>query len=242
MLSKYFPCHICLFFLVLTGMLPNRGHTQPQAVPVNDPATAGFMSYESIEHKDLLGFKTGYLEAGLRRHQFNLVARQFTIGSEAYAESILLNEKASYSVGEDVYAFSALHYDSPGFNTYYRSSITAGIGRHILNGGNYRLDLDLGAGSSSTGLFGSPAANADSVVRVGLTYTGQPTAGSRLRQDLVIESSRSHTSTESMTTWSYEMHPKLALELLFAVRKSSNPRADLLDVQRRALFSLNYAF
>lgn len=239
MFFKHSPSPICLVFLIFICVLPGRGHAQLNFLNV-DAGTDWRTLHEDTENTSLTAvFKKTMYEADRWRHEFNLAVTQIAMGNETATESILLNEKTSYSLGEDVYAFSALRHDRENFSEY-RSSIAAGVGWRLLDAGSHRLDLDMGA--AKTGKLQESGAKRDLGARLGLQFTSQLTPGSLLRQDLVIESSRSHTTTESMTTWSYAMNRKLALEVLFAVRKSSSLPADSLDVQRRALLSLNYAF
>ncbi|HEX5055919.1 MAG TPA: DUF481 domain-containing protein [Gammaproteobacteria bacterium] len=171
-----------------------------------------------------------------------------TIGqpSRAFTNTFLpeniSDAETHYDLGSDIFAFSALRHEQTDLGGY-ESAVTAGFGRHLLNRENLRLDVNLGVGQRIIQLRDTSPAQ-DPIARLGLRLTIQAGNGPlSLRHDLVIETERSSTTSESMTTWSYAVNPRLDLELTSAARKKSrNPSADPLEVRHRASFTLNWAF
>jgi hypothetical protein len=155
----------------------------------------------------------------------------------------VLDKETHQDLGPDLFIFSALHYEQTGLDGY-ESSVIAGFGRHLFDSENLRLDVDLGAGQRVVQPQQSVSPIEDPVTHLGLRLIIQPGSGPfSLRHDLVIETERSSTTSESMVTWSYEVNPRLALELTSAARKRFwNPSVDPLEVPHRASFTLNWAF
>lgn len=254
MFRTFSSLHICLLLLIFMGLLPDQGRAQPAAdggggLEMSDPGFSGegglglILNSGNSENENLsANLKLGYATDSWD-HEFSLDARQTTVENATTAKRILLSGKTKYTFSPSVYAFGALRYDRDRFSGFdYIASVSAGVGWHLLHDDVNRLDLDVGVGGIASRLQDSGDAEHDGVARLGLQFTSQFTPSAQFRQDLLIESSELSTTSESRTGLKVAMNSSLALQLLYAVRKNSEPPPGTQPVDRHTAVSLIYEF
>lgn len=251
MFRNFSSLHICLLLLIFTGLLPDQGRAQQVAegLEMNSPGFSGegglglILNSGNSENENLsanlkLGYTTDFWD-----HEFSLDARQTTVEDTTTAKRMLLNGKTEYTFSPSVYAFGALRYDRDRFSGFdYIASVSAGVGWHLLNDDVNRLDLDVGIGGIASKLQDDGNVEHDEVARLGLQFTSQLTSTTQFRQDLLIESSELSTTSESRTGLKVAVNSSLALQLLYAVRKNSDPPPETLPIDRHTAVSLIYEF
>lgn len=245
--------HICLILLILTAALPDEGLAQlsghGDALDMDNPGFSGegglglIVNSGNSESENLsASLKLDYTTDSWD-HEFSLDAKQTTAEDTTTAKRTLVNGKTSYTFSPRVYTFAALRYDRDRFSGFeYIASASAGLGWHLLNDDVNRLDLDVGVGGNVSKLQDGGTLEHDEIARLGLQFTSQLSPTTQFRQDLLVESSRLSTTSESRTGLKVAMNSKLALQVLYAVRKNSNPPEDTQPIDRHTAVGLIYAF
>jgi putative salt-induced outer membrane protein len=243
--------HICFILLIFTALFSDRGQAQPSAdaLGTGKPGLHGegglglIINSGNSENENLSASLKMTYTSDPWQHQLSLDARQTTVDDTTTSKRTLFNGKTSYTFSHHVYTFGALRDDRDRFSGFeYRSSASIGLGWHILNSEVNRLDLDIGAGSNANKLRESGETERNTITRFGAQFTSQLTATTLFRQELLIESSRLSTASESRTGLRVAMNSKLALQLLYAVKKNSEPPAGTVPIDRHTSVSLIYAF
>lgn len=177
------------------------------------------------------------------KHQFALDARKNTENEITIGERYLFTAKTDYNFSERTYSFGALRYDDDRFSGYaYQSSLTAGIGRHIIDSDKTRFDLEIGAGHKESKLETGLMADKETIGRLGEHFETQLTDTTRIIQDLLIEDSSERTTTELNTALNVAMNSHLALQLSFDIKSTSNPPPGLKDTDSISAINLVYSF
>lgn len=176
------------------------------------------------------------------KHQFVIEARKTTENEVTIGERYLFSEKTDYNFSERSYAFGAFRYDDDRFSGFeYQSSLTAGIGWHLIDSDKTKFDLDIGAGHRESKL-NTGIADEQTIGRFGEHYETRLTDTTRIIQDLLVESGSNRTTTEFNTALNVAMNSHLALQLSFGVKHSSNPPPGLEDTDSISSINLIYNF
>lgn len=234
---KYLPSPVFLVLLIATSMAPSLGFAQPHIVS-NDTSHSPF-------NRESHGLNNGNVDFEFlyERQEFRTNAMEFIIEQDTFADRVLLDRKTSYTLTPRVYAFSTKRHDQDGLSgSEYSDTVSAGVGWHALNDGSNRLDVDIGVGKSTVTMQQYDEPVEDAIGRLSLQFTSRLTENVQFRQNLTIESSSTRTSSESKTTFSVALKPKLALQLLHTAKKYSNLPPDILSVDRHTMVGLTYAF
>lgn len=203
------------------GMTVNRGNTEN----------------ESFNAKLRLAY-----ELDRWKHQIALDARKTTENETTIGERYLFTEKSDYNFSDNAYAFGAFRYDDDHFSGFeYQSSLTSGIGWHIVDNDKAKFDLEIGAGYKESKLQ-TGMADKETIGRFGEHYENQLTDTTRIIQDLLVEGNSDQTTTEFNTGLNVAMNSHLAIQLSFGIKQASNPPPGLEDTDSISSINLIYNF
>lgn len=204
------------------GMTVNRGNTEN----------------ESLNAKLRLVY-----EVARWQHQFSIDARKTTENETTIGERYLFTEKTDYDISERTYAFGAFRYDDDRFSGFqYQSSLTTGIGWHVIDSDKTKLDLEVGAGHKESKLRNDSMVEEETIGRLGEHYETRLSESTRVIQDLLVESGNKQTTTEFNTALNVAMNSHLALQLSFGIKRTSNPPPGLEDTDSITSINLIYNF
>ncbi|HEX7025728.1 MAG TPA: DUF481 domain-containing protein [Gammaproteobacteria bacterium] len=222
------------------GMEPLAEENQPQVTGEGGLGMAvnrGNTESESLNAKLKLTF-----EHGRWKHQFVVDARKTSENEMTIGERYLFTEKTDYNLSERTYAFGAFRYDDDRFSGFeYQSSLTAGIGWHLIDSDKTRFDLEVGAGHKESKLE-TGLVDEETIGRFGEHFETQLTDTTRITQDLLVESGSDQTTSEFNTALNVAMNSHLALQLSFGIKHNSNPPAGLEDTDSVSSINLIYNF
>lgn len=203
------------------GLSINRGNTES----------------ESFNAKLRLAYNIGRW-----KHQFAIDGRKATENDITISERYLFTEKTDYNFSDQAYGFGAFRYDDDHFSGFeYQSSLTAGIGWHVIDSDETQFDLEIGAGHKESKLE-TGMVEKETIGRFGQHYETQLTDSTRIIQDLLVESGSDQTVTEFNTALNVAMNSRLALQLSFGIKHISNPPPGLEDTDSISAINLIYNF
>lgn len=203
------------------GMAANRGNTES----------------ESFNSKLRLAY-----EVDRWKHQFAIDARKTTENEITIGERYLFTEKSDYNFSERTYAFGAFRYDDDRFSGFeYQSSLTGGIGWHVIDNDKAKFDLEVGAGYKESELQ-TGMVEEETIARLGEHYENQLTESTRIIQDLLVEAGSDQTTTEFNAALNVSMNSHLALQLSLGIKHTSNPPPGLEDTDTISAINLIYNF
>lgn len=178
------------------------------------------------------------------KHQFDLSAVSATNDDVKTAEAYSAKYQGRRTFGDDgkTYLFASLDWAEDRFSAYDRQvSETAGYGRRLLARGPHELDGEIGAGArQSTARDGTD--ERDGIVRGAVHYAlafGEMTG---FKQDLVVESGSTNTSTESVSALKARLVGKIGLVLSYRIKHNSDVPPGTEPTDRFTSISLEYSF
>ncbi len=158
------------------------------------------------------------------------------------AERYFLEAKTKRNFTEHDYGFGNFSHTDDRFSGYqYRTSLTAGYGRHVLSGDIFKLDLEAGVG----GRRSKPdVGNTDNegVLRLAGFFNWQISDTAKFTQDLISEIGSDVTISRSLTALSAKVNSTLAVRLSYGIRHTSEVPPGIEKVDRETAVTLVYGF
>lgn len=178
------------------------------------------------------------------KHQFDVSAVSATNDSVKTAEAYSAKYEGRRPFGEDqkAYLFTALDWKEDRFSAYDRQvSETAGYGRRLIERGPHVLNAEIGAGARQATLRDGTDQN-DGIVRGAVDYVLTFSETATFKQDFVVESGASNTSTEAISALKARLVGQVGLVLSYRVKHNSDVPPGVEATDRFTSISLEYSF
>jgi len=178
-------------------------------------------------------------------YSFSATAYNSMESGQTTAERYTSSFKTDYDFTPHNYVFASAKFDRDRFSGYERrTSETAGYGRRLISNGPVRLDAEVGVGARQTKVADAlPARNRNEAIlhTVGkLEWDISDT--SRLLQSLEVQSGRSDTFVESVTSLKNNIRGNLYWRLSYDVRHNSSVPPGIKKTDTQTSISLEYDF
>lgn len=210
-----------LFGRVALAFLANRGNTDATSLNAE--------------------FDLGYL-SGAWRHAGRLQGLLGASNGERNAEALRFSEQSDYTFSNNNYAFAAIDSQYDRFGPYLRrTSVTAGLGRRLIDLPHHGLDVQLGLGSSWSRRPGEPRVQ-EGVLVSALRYEWKINDRAAFTERLNVEAHSTNTYTESVTALTTNIQGALALSVSYSLRHNSNVPPDRRKNDSATAVSLIYGF
>jgi putative salt-induced outer membrane protein len=158
-------------------------------------------------------------------------------------ESYGLKAKSDYAFAETLYGFGRFRYEENRFSGYeYQSSLTSGLGKHLIDDGTTVFDIEGGVGYrySEEAMTGETSGKP---VAIGLIrYHRKLTATTRFETDLSVESGSDNTFVESVSGLKVKINSSLSLKLAYTVKHNTDVPNDTKNSDTFTSVGLNYSF
>jgi putative salt-induced outer membrane protein len=158
-------------------------------------------------------------------------------------ESYTLKLKSDYDISDTTYGFGRFRYEDNRFSGYeYQTSLTSGLGRHLINDGTTVFDIEGGVGYrySEEAFTGETSGEA---IAIGLArYHRQLTETTKFETDLSVESGADNTFIESVTGIKVKINSSLALKVAYTVKHNTDVPDDTKKTDTLTSVGLNYSF
>lgn len=159
------------------------------------------------------------------------------------AESYTLKAKSDWAINDDTYAFGRFRYEDNRFSGYeYQTSLTSGLGKHLIDDGITVFDVEGGIGYrySEEAFTGDTSGEA---IAIGLAkYHRKLTETTRFETDLSVESGSDNTFIESVTGVKVKINSSLALKVAYTVKHNTDVPDDTKNTDTLTSVGLNYSF
>lgn len=178
-------------------------------------------------------------------YSFSATAYKSTEGGQTTAERYTSSFKTDYNFTPHNYLFGSVKFDKDRFSGYdRRTSETAGYGRRIFSNGALQLDLELGAGARQTKVPAAlPARDQnEAIVNTVAKLKWHISSSSQLEQSIDVESGRSNTYSESVTSLKSSILGNLYWRLSYDVRHNTSVPPGIKKTDTQTTISLEYDF
>lgn len=158
------------------------------------------------------------------------------------AERYFASLKTDYRFSQRDYAFGLINYDNDRFSGYnYRTSISLGYGRRVIDDSTLWLDLEGGPGARFSEL--DSGENQDEfIVRLAGDLGWKIGETSQFEQELSSDIGEDATITRSVTSLSAQIVGSLAMKLAYTLRHTSEVPADIEKTDTETSVTLVYKF
>lgn len=176
------------------------------------------------------------------RHEGRLEGLRTSDGGTITSERYVASGKSDYRFTPDDYLFVTVRYEDDRFSGYdYQFSETVGYGRRVLKTTSVELDLEIGAGGRHSREVGQERED-EAIVRgaARLGWAISPT--SRFTEEVLVESGKSNTYTESLSALSVRINSQFALKLSLTVKHNSDVPAGVEKTDSMSAVTLVYDF
>lgn len=164
------------------------------------------------------------------------------------AEKYVANLKAEYKITPENFYFANANYIDDRFSGYeYQATLTVGVGRRLIKTEKQELSIELGPGVRFYKLSPDPITNARTpsdhvtIGRGALNYLYNFTEHSKFTQDLLVESGKDATITESVSALTAQINGKMAMKASVKVRHSSQVPDDSKKTDSETALTLVYS-
>lgn len=201
-------------------------------------STSGNTATRSINAKSKLRYLTETW-----RHEGRLEALRTSDSGETTAERYLASGKSDYNFTQADYVFATVRYEKSRFSGYdYQLSEAAGYGRRIINEKVLKLDLEIGAGGRHSRETGQARRQDEAMLRAASKLLWEISPSTRLTEEILLETARNNTYTESISALSVRINSQFALRLSFAAKHNSDVPAGVKKTDTLSAVTLVYDF
>lgn len=177
------------------------------------------------------------------KHTFGIDALKTTEGETTVAERYLFTEKTDYTLNEHAYIFGALRYDDDRFSGFkYQASLTTGLGWRVIDSDRTLFELELGGGYKRSKLEIDDTNEKETIGRFGEQFRIQLTESTQFSQNLLTEWGDDQTISEFKAALNVAMNSRLAIQIGYTIKHTSNPPLDRKDTDRSTSVNLVYSF
>lgn len=203
----------------------------------------GFTSYSgNTKSTDLFAKLSLANQMGLWKHELVLGANNNSSDNVRTAERYFLNWKSSRDFTPIYYGFGSFRYDKDRFSGFnFQSSLTAGIGMHVIKQKEVTLDTEIGLGYKVSETSLNDKTN-EAVLIGGLFYKNQFTQTTRFTQDIIIEAASSNNYIESVTGLRVAISTQLALKASFTIKHNTDVDVGVKKTDTISALTLSYDF
>lgn len=176
-------------------------------------------------------------------HKAELSANTASTDDKTSAETYTFNFNSRYEINEDVYGFGNFRYQDDRFSAFeYQSSLTGGVGYHVVKTEETIFDAEIGAGYRGSERRDNQE-KIDEAVAIGkLTFKQQLTDNTKLESYLLTEAGEENTYVEAEVALKVAMSEQLALKLAYLAKHNTDVGPDIEKTDRYTTVSLNYNF
>lgn len=176
-------------------------------------------------------------------HKAELSANTASTDDKTSAETYTFNFNSRYEINDDVYGFGNYRYQDDRFSAFeYQTSLTGGVGYHIVKTEETIFDAEVGAGLRSSERRGTEEKTDEAVAIAKLTFKQQLTDNTKLESYLLTESGEENTYVEAELALKVAMSEQLALKLAYLAKHNTDVNPGIEKTDRYTTVSLNYNF
>jgi putative salt-induced outer membrane protein len=163
--------------------------------------------------------------------------------------------QSNYNFTSDLFAFGGLRYQHDLFSGFqYQASQTAGVGYKILNAGDTKLSVQVGAGyreerpeeltELDTGqeIRALLPRDSEAIFTAGLDYSQALTKTTTLSNKLLVETGSDDTLITNALALTVKVSTRLALSLGYSLQDNTKPPAGLKKIDSVETANLVFAF
>lgn len=177
------------------------------------------------------------------RHKLKLSGYQASEDGEDTAERYTGSVQSDYRFSERGYLFVNGNYSSDRFGAFdRRASLTAGLGRRMLEREAMTLDLEAGLGRRISEPDGTNDREREDIVRLNGDYDWKFAATSRFTQSLQVQAGDDSTETESVSSIRSRLAADLSWRLSHTIVHNSEVPAGTDSTDTFTAVSIEYAF
>jgi len=204
------------------GALSASGNTESQSLNVD---VAAQVSYE------------------VWRHKFQVSGYQASEDGTDTAERFKGSVQSDYRFTERSYLFANGSHESDKFGAFDRqASVSAGLGRRVVDAPSLSLDLEAGAGHRVSEPDGTNDRDGESIARLNGELAWDFSDTGRFTQELEVISGSSNTATESITAVRSKLTGDLSWRLSHTIVHNSDVPADTEKTDTFTALAVEYAF
>lgn len=176
-------------------------------------------------------------------HKAEVSANTASTDDKTSAEAYTFNFNSRYEFNEDVYGFGNYRYQDDRFSAFeYQSSLTGGVGYHVIKTEETILDAEIGAGFRSSERRLNQEKEDEAVILGKVSYKQQLTDTTKLESYLLSEAGEENTYLEAEVAVKVAMTEQLALKIAYLAKHNTDVDPGTEKTDRYTTVSLNYNF
>jgi len=159
------------------------------------------------------------------------------------AEAYTLRAKSDFDISDTLYGFGAFRYEDNRFSGYeYQSSLTAGLGKRIINTDVTQFNIEGGLGYRRSEEMDA-GEKFDEAIAIGAAkYYRTITDTTQFESDVNIESGEDNTYVESVVGLKVRINASLALKMAYTVKHNTDVPDGTKNTDTLTSVGLNYSF
>ena len=219
--------------------------------PITGPAnpwkinlSGGYVATTGNTSTSTLNFKGGVdWRVDPWANSLNGLATSSVSGGSTTAETYQLSDQLTYDVTRLDYTFASANYLSDRFaGVVERYSQALGYGRHVLNTGSQKLDLDVGIGASEQRVAGSHNLDSQLIAVFDGAYAWKISDSARFKQELHIQAGRIDTFINPVSELKVTIIGNLFAAFNYEVRYNTTVPAGSVHVSTITSVNIGYTF